>query len=201
MYAALVTAALFTGIILNDLYSTYDRNQPLKHFLFGFVSTIIMVVLEYFGYEPVAWSLLIVPIAIITSIFISVLWSPPNPAPPKPTLSAPTPAPAPPKPAPKVQLPDTPYIKTICEEVDAQPATYAPAPVAQCDFATDGTPIMPAAEPTVGPFPVTQPVTSIASLPAPTKNSSTSSPSSTPNTLSALESAVKLNLTPVTSCA
>lgn len=196
MYAALVTAALFTGIILNDLYSTYDRNQPLKHFLFGFVATILMTVLEYFGYEPVAWSLLIVPVAVITSIFISVLWSPPAPpAPPKP---APSPLPKPePKPEPKVQLPDTPFIKTICEEVDAQPATYTPPTVTQCSFATDGTPIMPEPEPTIGPFPVAQTVASAESSPASTAATATS----TTAPLAALASAVKLNLTPVTTCA
>lgn len=194
MYAALTTAALFTGVILNDLYSTYDMMTPLKHFLFGFVATILMGILEAFGYTPVAWSLLIVPLAIISSIFVSVLWNPPVPKPPAASL---VPTPPPKKEAPKLQLPDTPFKKTICEEVDAMPADYKPPELVQCAFATDGAPIMPAAEPTVGPFPVSQPVVSTGSVAAPAAKPEVT----TTTQLNALANAVKLNLTPVTTCA
>jgi hypothetical protein len=191
MYAALTTAALFTGVILNDLYSA---GEPLKHFLFGLVGTAVIGTLEQRGFVPVAWGLLIVPLAIISSVFISILWVPP--------VTAPSPAPAPvpvpkpePKPEPLVQLPDTPFRKTVCEEVDAQPSTYVPPAPVQCSFATDGTPMMPAPPPTVGPLP------SVPSTMSPTASQPAPPEVTTSKQLNVLADAVKLNLTPVTTCA
>lgn len=192
MYAALTTAALFTGVILNDLYSTYDATASLKHFLFGFIATVMIGILEVKGFGPVAWGLLIAPIAVITSVFSYVIWNPVQAPAPPPLRLLPK---AEPKPEPKIQLPDTPYKKRVCRVVDAKPPSYKPPELPQCGFAEDGTPIMPPVKQTLGAAPARQELlTKQSSVAAPLQ------PESTTDTLNQLASTVKLNLTPVTSC-
>ena len=157
MYAAVVTAGLFTGILINDLIVGESQNEILKHFLYGFVSTSLMITLIIKGASLVAWGLLVVPLIVISIAFFLTLIRPVEkvvpvqttiPVSKLPTIKPQTPS--------TINLPDTPYIKTVCEEITPEPPKPKMAPM--CDVATDGTYLIPATEDIIpNPLPPSKP--------------------------------------------
>lgn len=68
VYAAITTGAIFLAIILNDLVQSNSGVIP-QHALLGFISVLIIVVLDQKGYGLVAWGLLLIPLfAFIVSL-------------------------------------------------------------------------------------------------------------------------------------
>ena len=146
MYAAVVTAGLFTGILINDLIVGQPQNEILKHFLYGFVSTSLMITLIIKGASMVAWGLLVVPLMVISGAFFMTLLRPVEKVVPVQTTIPLSKLPAiKPQTPSMLNLPDTPYIKTVCEEITPEPPkrnNMAP----MCDVGPDGSYIIPLPE-------------------------------------------------------
>jgi hypothetical protein len=188
MYPALITAAFFTGVLLDDVIQKANPTEIGKHFLFGFLAVLGLWALEVRGMPIVAWGLLVVPTTVFLATLTYVFLSPP---PAKPFVPIPPPAPKPaPKEEPTVQLPDE---NTVCVELEFDPSNPKPAPLPSCDVGADGTIGMPG---TV--CPQAAPITPSCSTDL-SRVSETTAPSAT-ETLDSLLKSINPSLTPVTTC-
>lgn len=200
MYPAIIVAAFFTGVFLNNLFQKAPPVELGKTFLFGFVAVLGLWALEAREMPIVAWALLVVPTVVFASSFLYAALNPPPPPKPKP-LPAPLPAPAPKPEEPAVQLPDE---NTVCVELEFDPSKPKPAPLPSCSVCEDGSLGMPGscpAEPAC-------PTDALNSLGGNVGGSgrggfgggaSSSGPTATPNLDDLLKSMNK-SLTPVTVC-
>jgi hypothetical protein len=88
-YPAIITGALFVGIIISDIFSRKKGNIP-EHLVMGLISITLMVWLSMKNAEIVAWGLLMIPIFILAITFIFVMFdvklatNPTTPATPAP---------------------------------------------------------------------------------------------------------------------
>jgi hypothetical protein len=73
-YPAIITAALFVGIIINDIFSRKRGSIP-EHLVLGLVSVTLMVWLTMKNAEIVAWGLLMIPLFILAITFIFVIFN------------------------------------------------------------------------------------------------------------------------------
>ena len=73
MYPAIITAALFVGIIISDIFSGKRANIP-EHLVLGLISVSSFVWLSMHNAEIVAWGLLMIPIFILAITFIFVMF-------------------------------------------------------------------------------------------------------------------------------
>ena len=73
-YPAIITAALFLGIIVNDIFSRKRGSIP-EHLVLGLVSVTLMVWLTMKNAEIVAWGLLMIPLFILAITFIFVIFN------------------------------------------------------------------------------------------------------------------------------
>ncbi len=131
MYSALIAAAFFVGVIIND---AIQKNPPMdigKHAFFGFVSVFGLWAIEESGRSAVAWGLFLVPtfVFIGSFIYVGVTGAPKQePSPPM------KPLPAPPKqlsePEPALQLPTE---DTVCVELTFDPNKPKPEPIPTCE--------------------------------------------------------------------
>lgn len=73
-YPAIITGALFVGIIISDIFSRKRGNIP-EHLVLGLVSITLMVWLTMKNAEIVAWGLLMIPLFILAITFIFVIFN------------------------------------------------------------------------------------------------------------------------------
>ena len=73
-YPAIITGALFLGIIVNDIFSRKRGSIP-EHLVLGLVSVTLMVWLTMKNAEIVAWGLLMIPLFILAITFIFVIFN------------------------------------------------------------------------------------------------------------------------------
>jgi len=145
MYPVIFTAALFIGIILNDVISKNSETETLKHLFIGLVATLGMGYLSYKGLNIVGWAILIVPMLTLLISYIILLFNPTTPAP------VPEPAPAKKPARPILNLPDPHDVNSVCIEYTSPPKVPK-AP--QCTMLADGTLAPPPACPSSEPAPV-----------------------------------------------
>ena len=72
-YSAIITAALFMGILISDIFSGKTANIP-EHLVLGLISVSAFVWLAMHNAEIVAWGLLMIPLFILAITFIFVMF-------------------------------------------------------------------------------------------------------------------------------
>jgi protein TonB len=193
MYPAIIAAAFFTAVVLNDIFQSAKPMTFGKNIFFGIIAIVGLWALEARGLGIVAWGLLVIPAVVFASGFLYTILNPlpkPLPPPPKP---APPPPPKPEEPA--VQLPDE---NTVCVELEFDPSKPEPHPLPSCDVGADGTIGMPGTLPL--PAPVPSCPTGLSSTTGTSGSGAfTSTPTATP-TLEDLLKSMNKSLTPVTVC-
>jgi hypothetical protein len=199
MYPAFIAAAFFTGILLNDVLQKVAPMELGKHFLFGFLAVLGLWAIEARGMPIVAWGLLVVPTAVLSTSLVYVFLSPAAPVAP---VVAPMPIPKPIPPAPKevpeetpIQLPDE---NTVCVDLDFSDAANTKPALPSCDIGADGTIGMPGTVKPVTPSCPTNLSQTTGSASA-TTAATTTAPSAT-QTLDDLLKSMNKSLTPVTVC-
>lgn len=196
MYPAIIAAAFFTAVLLNDLAQNQTPMEIGKHVFFGFIAVFGLWALEFREMGIVAWGLLVVPTVVFASSLLYTVLNPPPPPAPKPLPPAPKPEPQPEEPA--VQLPDE---NTVCVELefDSSPKPVTPP---SCEVGADGTIGMPGTLPKPEPAP-SCPSDIIGGVSADSlsgSGGSSTSASSTTQTLEDLLKSMNKSLTPVTVC-
>ena len=73
-YPAIITSALFVGILISDIFSGKRGSIP-EHLVLGFISVTLMVWLSMKNAEIVAWGLLMIPLFILAITFIFVIFN------------------------------------------------------------------------------------------------------------------------------
>ena len=196
MYPAIIAAAFFTAVLLNDLAQNQTPMEIGKHIFFGFIAVFGLWALEFREMGIVAWGLLVVPTVVFASSLLYTVLNPPPPPAPKPLPPAPKPAPQPEEPA--VQLPDE---NTVCVELEFDPSPK-PAPLPSCEVGADGTIGMPGTLPKPAPAPsCPSDLIGGTSTPGATGGAGSSTgASSTTQTLEDLLKSMNKSLTPVTVC-
>ena len=72
-YPAIITLALFAGILVSDIFSGKRANIP-EHLVLGLISVSLMAWLSIHNAEIVAWGLLMIPMFILAITFIFVMF-------------------------------------------------------------------------------------------------------------------------------
>ena len=72
-YPAIITGALFVGILISDIFSGKRANMP-EHLVLGLISVSAFVWLGVHNAEIVAWGLLMIPLFILAITFIFVMF-------------------------------------------------------------------------------------------------------------------------------
>jgi len=188
MYAPIVTSALFMGTIFYDLIVNASQKEILKHFLFGLVATSAMAFLTLRGAELAAWGLLLIPVlAVFISSIVAAYKTPSPPPAPAPFVIVPEVKPKEKETESVINTPiDTPYMKTICMEVEQPPCPSSDTPVAKCGFNAKGE-IVPPEGACPKPEPPPEPSPSCPSVEQPKQAAD-------------LITAVKSKLTPAIAC-
>lgn len=198
MYAAVIAAAFFTAVLLNDLAQNIKAMEIGKHVFFGFLAVFGLWMLESRDMGIVAWGLLVVPAVVFASSLLYTILNPPLP-PPKPLPPPPAPKPEPEEPV--VNLPDE---NTVCVELEFDPSKPKPVPQPSCEVGEDGTIGMPGTLPKPQPQPSPScPSDLIGGTSSGGSSSLDGSASSSPSSTQTLEQLLKAmnpSLTPVTVC-
>ena len=72
-YPAIITGALFVGILISDIFSGKRANIP-EHLVLGLISVSAFIWLAVHNAEIVAWGLLMIPLFILAITFIFVMF-------------------------------------------------------------------------------------------------------------------------------
>jgi hypothetical protein len=72
MYSIIVTAAIFIGMIFNDVMQN-QSNRVSSHAFLGALATGLVAILWYLNYEMVGWGLITLPIAALIISYIVVV--------------------------------------------------------------------------------------------------------------------------------
>ena len=72
-YPAIITGALFVGILISDIFSGKRANMP-EHLVLGLISVSAFIWLGVHNAEIVAWGLLMIPLFILAITFIFVMF-------------------------------------------------------------------------------------------------------------------------------
>lgn len=72
MYSIIFTAAIFVGVLMNDLLEKRDKRMT-RHFFLGILATSLVTILWYLGYEIVGWVMVVLPICILLISYIALV--------------------------------------------------------------------------------------------------------------------------------
>jgi hypothetical protein len=199
MYPAIIAAAFFTAVLLNDLAQNQKPMEIGKHVFFGVLAVFGLWALEYRDMGIVAWGLLVIPAVVFASSLLYTVLNPPPAPKPLPPAPAPAPAPKPEPEEPVVQLPDE---NTVCVELEFDPSKPKPAPLPSCEVGADGTIGMPGTlpKPTPAPSCPSDIIGGVSAGSLSGRGGSSTSASSTTQTLEDLLKSMNKSLTPVTVC-
>jgi hypothetical protein len=72
MYSIIFTAAIFIGVILNDVLQKHNKNTS-RHFFLGMLAISLVTILWYLEYEIVGWALVVLPIFVLLISYITLV--------------------------------------------------------------------------------------------------------------------------------
>jgi len=72
MYSIIFTAAIFIGVLLNDVLQS-RKTSISSHFFLGVVAISLVTILWYLDYEIVGWAMVLLPIFVLLISYITLV--------------------------------------------------------------------------------------------------------------------------------